>query len=142
MHGKKNNFIFFWGYRTHVIVSKEGIPLIEITLKNSHTDAKVAKKIIKKLKRVYGLKKNSIFIADSAYDERELYNFIHDKMKSLAFFPINKRATKMPKTLDKNGIPICDAGLSMKSNGIWQEGLKTRAKFRCPIKTNKKTYNW
>ena len=27
--GKKNNFIFFWGYRTHVIVSKEDIITIE-----------------------------------------------------------------------------------------------------------------
>jgi len=29
--GKKDNFIFFWGYRTHVIISKEGIPLVELT---------------------------------------------------------------------------------------------------------------
>lgn len=57
INGKKKNQIFFWGYRTHVIVSKEGIPLIELTLPNNQTDAKVAKKLIKKLKRVYGFKK-------------------------------------------------------------------------------------
>ncbi|MBU4212576.1 MAG: hypothetical protein KKD33_08325, partial [Verrucomicrobia bacterium] len=33
--GKKDNFIFFWGYRTHVIVSKEGIPLVSVTLPNN-----------------------------------------------------------------------------------------------------------
>ena len=29
INGKKDNYIFFWGYRTHLIVSKEGIPLVE-----------------------------------------------------------------------------------------------------------------
>jgi hypothetical protein len=91
---KKGNFIFFWGYRTHVIVSKEGIPLVELTLPNSVTDAKAAKMLIRKLKLVYKFKKGSIFIADAAYDFRELYNFIYGKMKSIAFFPINPRGTK------------------------------------------------
>ena len=43
--GKKDNYMFFWGYRTHVIVSKEGIPLVSATLPNNQTDAKVAKKL-------------------------------------------------------------------------------------------------
>ena len=47
--GKKDNFIFFWGYRTHVIVSKEGIPLVEITLPNNIKDRQAAEKLIKKL---------------------------------------------------------------------------------------------
>lgn len=141
--GKKDNFIFFWGYRTHVIVSKEGIPLVELTLPNNKTDAHVAKRLIRKLKRIYNFKKDSIFIADAAYDERALYNFIANTMhstsvKSKAFIPINPRNQKEEKSFGPNGLPICDAGLEMKSNGIWTETLRTRAKFRCPIKTNRK----
>ena len=49
INGKKRNQIFYWGYRTHVIVSNEGIPLIELTLPNNQTDAKVAKKLIRKV---------------------------------------------------------------------------------------------
>ena len=131
--GKKDNFIFFWGYRTHVLLSREGIPLVEITLPNNMTDAKVAKKLIRKLKRLFSLKKGAIFIADAAYDERELYNFIVRQLHCQAFFPINPRNQQLPKTFGPHGNPLCEAGLEMKSNGIWTEGLRTRAKFRCPI---------
>jgi len=132
------HFTFFWGYRTHVIVTKEGIALIELTLKNNVTDAKVAKKLIKKLKRVYGLKKGTKIIADAGYDERELYNFIVDELGCKAFIPINPRGRGEEKTFDNLGRPICDAGLPMKSNGRWREGLRDRLKYRCPIKASKK----
>lgn len=135
--GQKNNYIYFWGYRTHVIVSKEGVPLVSVTLPNKKTDAKVAKKLIKKLKRVYRFKKGAFFIADAAYDERELYNFIVDQLKCKAFIPINPRNTQQDKTFGPNALPICQAGFEMKSGGSWKEGLRRRLKFRCPLKANK-----
>ncbi len=137
--GKKNNYIFFWGYRTHVIVSKEGIPLVEATLPNNVTDVKVARKLIKKLKRVFRFKKGSIFIADAAYDERDFYNFIVDQLKCQAFIPINPRNRQEDKTFGPHGSPLCESKLEMKSHGSWTENLRTRIKFRCPIKVNKKT---
>jgi len=42
INGKKENMLLFWGYRTHVIVSKEGICLVEKTLPNNITDAEAA----------------------------------------------------------------------------------------------------
>jgi len=138
VNGEKDNFIFFWGYRTHVIVSKEGISLVEVTLPNNKTDAYVAKRLIRKLKRVFGFKKGSIFIADAAYDQREFYNFIVNQLKCQAFIPINPRNRQEPKTFGSHGCPLCDAGLEMKSDGVWTEELRRRAKFRCPIKTNPK----
>jgi hypothetical protein len=137
INGKKDNFIFFWGYHTHVIVSKEGIPLVSVTLPNNFTDAKIAHKIIKKLKRIYGLKKDAFFIADAAYDERELYNFIINQLKCQAFIPINPRNQQTPKTFGPHGCPLCDANLEMASAGTWTENLRMRAKFRCPIKTSR-----
>lgn len=136
--GKKDNFIFFWGYRTHVIVSKEGIPLIELTLPNNVKDSVAARKLIKKLKRVYGSRKGSILIADAAYDEREFYNFIVNELKWQAFIPINPRNKQQDKIFGPNGSPLCDAGIEMISCGIWQENLRTRKKFRCPIKASVK----
>ncbi|MBU1087475.1 MAG: transposase, partial [Candidatus Omnitrophica bacterium] len=133
INGQKDNFIFFWGYRTHVIVSKEGIPLVELTLPNNITDAKAARKLMKKFKRVYGCRKGFIFIADAAYDERDFYNFIVNKFKGQAFIPINPRNQQKPKTFGTHGCPLCDAGLEMKSDGTWTEALRKRAKFRCPI---------
>lgn len=135
---KKNNFIFFWGYRTHVIVSKEGIPLVELTLPNNKSDTYAAKRLIRKLKRIYRFSHGSLFIADAAYDERDFYNFIVNSMKSHAFIPINPRNQKNQKTFGPNGSPLCMAGLEMKSNGSWIEGNRKRAKFRCPLKMDSK----
>ena len=138
INGKRDNFIFFWGYRTHVIISKEGIPLVSTTLPNNITDAKVARRLIKKLKRIYHFKKGAFFIADAAYDERDFYNFIVDQLKCQAFIPINPRNQQEPKTFGPHGCPLCNANLEMTSNGSWTEGLRTRLKFRCPIKVSHK----
>ncbi|MBF0253304.1 MAG: transposase [Candidatus Omnitrophica bacterium] len=136
--GKKDNFIFFWGYRTHVIVSKEGVPLVELTLPNNVKDSIAARKLIKKLKRIYGASKGSILLADAAYDERAFYNFIVNELKWQAFIPINPRNKQPDKAFGSNNLPLCDAGLEMKFNGIWTENLRTRNKFRCPISASKK----
>lgn len=83
--GKKQNIIFFWGFRTHALVTKEGICLIEKTLPNNYTDQEVAFSLIKDLKRKYKFNKGAMFLADKAYDVRELYTFIVEKMKSTAY---------------------------------------------------------
>lgn len=131
-------FEFFWGYRTHVITSIEGIPLVETTLPNNRTDAKVAKTLIKKLKRLYKFKRGTFFIADSAYDERDIYDFIIDHLKCKAFIPINQRNTQEPKIFSPHGTPLCEAGLEMIFDSAWREGNRDRVKFRCPITTQRK----
>lgn len=131
-------FEFFWGYRTHVITSIEGIPLVETTLPNNRTDATVAKTLINRLKRLYKFKRGALFIADSAYDERDIYDFIIDHLKCKAFIPINPRNTQEHKILGPHGSPLCDAGLEMIFNGAWRDGNRDRVKFRCPITTQRK----
>jgi hypothetical protein len=138
INGKKENMLFFWGYRTHVIISKEGISLVEITLPNNITDQQVAFKLLKELKRRYKIKKGFLFLADKAYDVRDLYTFIVKKMKGNPYIPINPRNQKDDKTLGLHGCPMCDGGLEMKSAGRWTEGNRQRVKFRCPLKTSKK----
>jgi hypothetical protein len=138
INGKKENLIFFWGYRTHALITKEGICLVEKTLPNNITDAQVAFSLIKELKRKFHLKKGAIFIADKAYDVRDLYTFIVEKMKSQPYIPINPRNQKDDKTFGPHGCPICEAGIEMKSAGKWTEGNRDRVKFRCPMKASKK----
>jgi len=128
----------FWGYRTHVIISKEGIPLIECTLPNNMTDDKVAVRLIHALKKAYNFKNDSAFIADARYDVKDLYNLIVNTYKSKAFIALNPRNQGEPKIFGPNGCPLCDAKLEMKSFGVWTEDKRKRAKFRCPIKLNKK----
>ncbi len=138
INGKKQNMIFFWGFRTHAVVTKEGICLVEKTLPNNITDQEAAFSLIRELKRRYRFKKGAIFIADKAYDVRELYTFIVEQMKSTPYIPINPRNQKNDKNFGPYGCPLCDAGLEMKSVGRWTEGNRDRIKFRCPIKASKK----
>jgi hypothetical protein len=130
---------FFWGYRSHVIVSKEGIALVEVTLPNNVSDYKVAKRLINKLRKIYKFEKGVLFIADASYDVNELYKFIIEKLKCQAFIPINPRAEKEPHTLGINGRPLCDANLEMTSDGQWfDKSRKTvKHKFICPLKASK-----
>ncbi|MFH1616890.1 MAG: transposase [Planctomycetota bacterium] len=138
INGKKQNMIFFWGFRTHAVVTKEGICLVEKTLPNNITDQDSAFSLIKELKRRYRFKKGAIFLADKAYDVRELYTFIVEQMKSTPYIPINPRNQRNDKTFGPHGCPICDGGFEMKSDGRWTEGNRERLKFHCPIKASKK----
>jgi hypothetical protein len=138
INGKKENMLFFWGYRTHVIISKEGIALVEVTLPNNITDQEVAFILLRELKRRYKLKKGFLFLGDKAYDVRDLYTCIVEQMKGNPYIPINPRNQKDDKMFGPHGCPLCDAGLEMKSAGRWHEGNRERIKFRCPLKTSKK----
>lgn len=126
---------FFWGYRTHVLVTKEGICLVELTLPNNMRDAQVIKRLIRKLKKHYGLKKDAIFLADAAYDERSVYDFIVKKMKAQAFIRLNPRSTQEPKTLGPHGRPLCTADMEMTFCGHSNVDARKRLKYRCPLKT-------
>lgn len=129
----EKKFSYFWGYRTHVLISAEGVPLVEITKPNNIDDATIARMLFRKLCRVYGRKKGRIFLADSAYDKRWFYDFIIQKMKAQAFIPINKRNGQPEKLLGANGLPLCQAGLEMKYSGKSPDQGRVRKKFRCPI---------
>lgn len=131
--GGKKKFTFFWGYRTHVLVSAEGVPLVEITKPNNIDDATVARMLFRKLRRVYGQKKGRIFLADSAYDKRWFYDFIGKEMNALPFIPINKRNEQPEKLFGANGLPLCQAGLEMKYCGRSADIGRMRKKFRCSI---------
>ncbi len=138
LSGSQKNLLFFWGYRTHCLVTKEGICLMELTLPNTITDQQAAFKLVRALKRHYGIKKGSLFLADKAYDVKDLYDFIVQELKCQAYIPINPRNTQNDKTFGPHGNPLCDAGIEMKSVGRWQEQKRERIKFRCPLKARKK----
>ena len=131
---KGKQFSFFWGYRTHVLVSMEGVVLVEITKPNNISDKEVAKLLLRKLKRVYGQRKGRKIILDAAYDFNEIYNFITCEMKAEPFIPINPRYKKPVESFDSQNRPICEAKLSMKYAGMSSDEKRTRMKYRCPIK--------
>jgi transposase len=135
---KKKEFIFFWGYRTHAVVDvTSGLVLVEGTYPNNMTDEKVARKLLKKLKRLYKPKRGMIVLADKAYDERDFYTFLVTQIKAEPIIPLNPRNTKRDKKFSERGHRICEAGLEMIPAGVWQEGNRLRLKERCPLKVSK-----
>jgi hypothetical protein len=128
----------FWGYRTHVITSGEGIPLVEVTHPNNVPDSKVAGTLINKLKRVYHFNSGAAFIGDAAYDVNGLYELIIDKYNCTAFIALNPRAAKNPHTTGEHSRPVCDAGLEMVSDGRWVDPRRhtIKHKFICPLKVS------
>jgi hypothetical protein len=137
VNGKQKQHAFFWGYRTHVLVSKEGVVLTEVTRPNNIADADVAKTLLRKLKRRYGQNKGRKIILDAAYDTNEIYNFIVTQMKAEPFIGLNRRRTSAKNT-DGSGTPICQADFKMLFNGMTTDRNRSRKKFVCPIKHGSK----
>jgi len=136
----KKQFVFFWGYRSHAIVdTASGMALVEGTYPNNMTDERIARKLLKKLKRLYKTKKGMIVIADKAYDERDFYTFLVEQIKAEPIIPLNPRNKKPDLKYSAKGHRICEAGLEMTPAGIWQDGNRKRLKERCPLKMSKKT---
>lgn len=136
---QKKYFIFFWGYRSHAIVDTEsGLAVVEGTYPNNMTDDKIARKLYKKLKRLYKPKKGMIVIADKAYDAGDFYTFLVKQIKAEPIICINPRNTQPDLKYSKKGHRICQAGLEMIPNGIFKDGNRLRLKERCPLKASKK----
>lgn len=135
---KKKNFTFFWGYRSHAIVdASSGLAILEGTYPNNMTDDKVARKLFRKLKRLYNPHKGFIAIGDKAYDIRELYTFLVEQIKAEPIVPINPRNTQPNLKYSAHGHRICSAGLEMIPNGVFKDGNRLRLKERCPLKASK-----
>ena len=134
----KKNFTFFWGYRSHAIVdATSGLAIIEATFPNNMADEKIARKLYKKLKRLYKPQKGFIVVADKAYDVRDFYTFLVKQIKAEPIIAINPRNTQPDLKYSENGNRTCSAGLEMIPNGIFKDGNRLRLKQRCPLKASK-----
>ena len=135
---KKKHFTFFWGYRSHAIVdATSGLVIVEGTYPNNMSDEKIARKLYKKLKRLYKPKNGMIAIGDKAYDVRDFYTFLVKQIKAEPIICINPRNTQPNLKYSPNGHRICSAGLEMTPNGVFKDRNRLRLKERCPLKASK-----
>ena len=135
---RKKHFAFFWGYRSHAVVdAQSGLTIVEATYPNNMTDEKIARKLYKKLKRLYKPLKGFIVIADKAYDVRDFYTFLVKQIKAQPIIAINPRNTQPDLKYSPNRHRICSAGLEMIPNGVFKDANRLRLKERCPLKASK-----
>lgn len=66
------------------------------------------------------------FIADKAYDVKEIYNTVKTVYNGDCAIPLNKRNTKNPEKLP-SGRPLCEAGFAMNKDGKTYDNGRTRA---------------
>jgi len=136
---KKKRFTFFWGYRSHAVVdAASGLVIVEGTFQNNLSDENIARKLYKKLKRLYKPKKGMIIIGDKAYDVRDFYTFIINQIKAEPIICLNPRNTQHNLNYSEKGHRLCQAGLEMIPNGVFKDGNRLRLKERCPLKASKK----
>lgn len=134
-HNEKN-FEFYWGYKNHILVDCiTGLPIYEITTGADVNDGTVALDILKKTNSFIPLKECT-FIADKAYDIKNIYNTVKNDYSGECVIPINKRNAKSQKLLPVGNL-LCDAGLAMWKDGKCKDNGRTRQKFCCPLKTSK-----
>lgn len=134
-HNEKN-FEFYWGYKNHVLVDCiTGLPIFELTTTADVSDSTVALNILSQTNRFLPINECT-FIADKAYDVKEIYNTVKNVYNGDCAIPLNKRNTKSPKKLP-SGHPICEASLAMSKDGKISEDGKTRQKYCCPFRQSK-----
>lgn len=134
-HDEKN-YEFFWGYKNHVLVDCiTGLPIYEMTTTAEIADSTVTIDILRKANAFLPLDECT-FIADKAYDVKEIYNTVKNVYHGDCVIPLNKRNTKNPMKL-QSGNPICEAGLAMHKDGKFSDKGRTRQKYCCPFKRSK-----
>lgn len=132
----EQKFDFYWGYKNHILVDCiSGLPICEITTGANVSDSSVCLDILEKTNTFLPLNE-CYFLADKAYDVKNIYNTIKNVYHGECYISINARNSKNPKKLPI-GNPICEAGLAMHKDGICKENGRSRQKFCCPFKHTK-----
>ena len=132
----ERNFEFYWDYKNHVLVDCiTGLPIYELTTTADVADCSVALDVMSQTNDFLSIKE-CIFIADKAYDIKDIYNTVKHVYSGECAIPLNKRNTKDVKLLP-SGHPVCDAGLAMHNDGRFPDRGRTRQKYCCPFKNSK-----
>ena len=132
----EHKFDYYWGYKNHVLADCiTGLPIFELTTAANVYDSTVALDILSRANEFLPIKE-CYFLADKAYDVKNIYNTVKNEYQGECFIPINQRNTKNPKLLPI-GHPICEAGFAMNKDGKCRDRGRTRQKFCCPFKLSK-----
>ena len=135
-HSDKN-YAFYHGYKNHVLSDcVTGLPIYEVTTTADVADCTVTLDILAQTHKFLPITECS-FLADAAYDAKDIYNTVKSDYQGDCFIPINPRNTKNPEKLP-TGRVLCDAGLAMWKDGKAYDRNRVRQKYCCPYRDSKK----
>jgi transposase len=133
----QGNVFFWYGYKIHVLVDTQSeMPVAFWVASANIHDKTVFLPLIRLQKENVPDLNFKFYIADEAYDSRDVYEAIRKEFQAQAIIPLNIRGAKEPPPgFDYDGTPVCTAGLRMVYWGSDGE----RNKFRCPEAVGKCT---
>lgn len=127
---------FYWGYKNHILVDCiSGLPIFEITTPANVSDSTVTLDVLAQTHKFLPIDE-CYFLADKAYDVKNIYNTVKQTYNGECYIPLNKRNTKNPNKLSSGNV-ICEAGLAMHKDGKTKDRGRTRQKFCCLYRQSK-----
>ncbi len=123
----KSDFIYFFGYKKHV-VSAGPVPLYSVITPANVSDSKYLIPLLQLIKSHYDISSSNV-CADKAYDSNENHDYIFLSFKGHSFIP-KKRTAKGP-----DSIPVGRCGSILKLHSTYYESQRNRIrqKFVCPF---------
>lgn len=131
--------LWYFGYDLYLLTDADSqLPLFPLLNPASKHDSHAFPEAFFRFRSFAPHFKTSALLLDSAHDSMAMYNLC----KSLSITPyidLNLGHSKKTSdfhgvTIGPDGIPVCQAGLQMKSNGT--DLMRQYAKFRCPLNNN------
>ena len=130
---------WYFGYDLYLLTDAgSGLPLFPLYHPASKHDSHGFCEAFFRFRALAPDLKPASLLLDSAHDSMAMYNMCK-RDKITPYIDLNLGNTRKTTdyhgvTIGPDGIPICQAGLKMKSNGT--DLRRQYAKFRCPLNTN------
>ena len=123
----KSDFIYFFGYKKHV-VSAGPVPLYSIITPANASDSKQLIPLLKAVNSHYDISSSNV-CADKGYDSNENHDYIFLSFKGHSFIP-KRRTAKGP-----DSIPVGRCGSLLKLHSTYYESKRNRIrqKYVCPL---------
>lgn len=130
---------FYWGYASGIIVTK--VPqvgefvLAELTQTFDHSDVSYFFPLIAQVESRLG-RRPKYFTADAAFDSFYIYDcFNHEEDDGFAAIPLRKKGSV--RRFDTEGLPLCEADLSMPLKATFVNRTSfvqhQRGRYVCPL---------
>jgi len=130
---------WYFGYDLYLLTdANSGLPLFPLLLEASKHDSHSFCETFFRFRALANDLKPDSLLLDAAHDSMAMYTLCKNESIS-PFIDLNLGNSKKTSdyhgvTIGPDGIPICNAGLKMKSNG--NDLRRQYAKFRCPLNIN------
>ena len=130
---------WYFGYDLYLLTDADsGLPLFPfLNPASKHDSHGFCENFFRFRSLLPDLKPRSLLL-DSAHDSMAMYQYCK-RENIVPYIDLNLGNTKKSSdyhdiTIGPDGIPICSAGIKMKSNG--NDNVRQYAKFRCPLNNN------